>query len=365
MKPERVPRSRYRRAVDRALVGHLRDGIIVIDEGSRIVMASAGIERILGYPPDDLIGRELTQLMPPRLRLRHLTALGDHLRTGRRHLDWDGVELPALHRDGHEVPVEISFEETTEGERRLFTGVIRGITARKQAERELEVSRQQLRELARRLESVREEERRRIAREIHDELGQALTAIKLDVVWLQERLPAGSETLARFADGVQGLIDRTIGQVRRIAAELRPGVLDDLGLAPAVEWYSEEFARHTGITPAITVRGGERELDGERATALFRILQEALTNVARHAGAHTVQIVLELGGAEAVLEVRDDGRGIRDQEVRGVGSMGLAGMRERAAAQGGVVTVERVGERGTAVRARLPLSEGAKAGGAA
>lgn len=328
-------------------------------------MASAGIERILGYPPDEIIGRELTQLMPPRLRPRHLAALGDYLRTGRKHLDWGGVELPGLHRDGHEVPLEISFEETTEGNRRLFTGVIRDISARKQAERELETSRRELQALARRVEGVREEERRRIARELHDELGQALTALKLDMVWLQERLPAGSEKLVQFGDGMQGLIDRTIGQVRRIAAELRPGVLDDLGLAPAVEWYAQEFEKHTRIAPEITVRGGERALDGERATALFRILQEALTNVARHAGARTVQIALDLGPAEGVLEVRDDGRGIRDNEVRGVGSMGLAGMRERAAALGGVVTVERLGERGTAVRARLPLPEATQGGGAA
>lgn len=362
-------RSRFRRAIDRALLGHLRDGIIIIDGGSRIVMASAGMERILGYPPDELIGRELTCLMPAQLRPRHLAALGEYLRTGRRHLDWGGVELQGLHRDGHEVPLEISFEETTEGDGRLFTGVIRDISARKRAERELETSRQELQALARRLERVREDERRRMAREIHDELGQALTALKLDVVWLQAHLPAGSETLVRFAERMQGLIDLTVGQVRRIAAELRPGVLDDLGLAPAVDWYAEEFARRTGITPVITVRGVERDVDGERATALFRILQEALTNVARHAGARTVQIVLDLGPAEGVLEVRDDGRGIRDHEVRGVGSMGLAGMRERAAALGGAVTVERLGERGggggTAVRARLPLREGTQGGGAA
>jgi PAS domain S-box-containing protein len=365
VKREKVPRSRYRRAVDRALVGHLRDAIVIIDEGSRIVMATAGIERILGYPPDQLIGRELTHLMPPGLRPRHLAALGDYLHTGRKHLDWGGVELPGLHRDGHEVPLEISFEETTEGNRRLFTGVIRDISARKQAELELEASRREFQQLARRVEHVREEERRRIAREIHDELGQALTALKLDVVWLQERLPAGGEGLVGFADGMQRLIDRTIQQVRRIASELRPGVLDDLGLAAAAEWYAQEFEKHTRIAPEITVRGGERDLDGECATALFRILQEALTNVARHAGARSVQIVLDLGPTEAALDVRDDGRGIRDNEVRGVGSMGLAGMRERAAALGGVVTVERLGERGTAVRARLPLREGTRGGGAA
>lgn len=350
MKSEGPRRSQYRRAIDRALVGHLRDGILIINQDSRIVMATAGVERIMGYAPEELMGQELTMLMPPELRGRHLAALADYLRTGRRHLTWDGVELRALHRDGHEVPVEISFEETVEGDRRLFTGVIRDMTERQE-------SRRALQELTRRLESVREEERKRIAREIHDELGQALTALKLDLVWLQERLPPEAEALIRFAEGIQGLIDRTIGQVRRIAAELRPGVLDDLGLAPAVEWYAEEFGKHTGITPEITVRGGERELDGERATALFRILQEALTNVARHAGARQVHISLEMGDAEAVLEVRDDGRGIREDEMRGTGSLGLLGMRERGAALGGMVTVERLGggQQGTAVRARLPL----------
>lgn len=218
-----------------------------------------------------------------------------------------------------------------------------------------------LRALTGRLQSVREEERSRIARQIHDELGQALTALKMDLAWLQDRLARVSHRpwiapLLDKARSMSELIDATVQRVRRIATELRPGVLDNLGLAAAVEWQAQDFENHSGIRCLVVANPEDLELDRDRSTAAFRILQEALTNVARHAGASEVSISLQKDAATVILEVSDDGRGIGDQDSKRVCSLGILGMRERAALVGGQLEVIRLGERGTRVTLRMPCA---------
>jgi len=216
---------------------------------------------------------------------------------------------------------------------------------------------EQLRNLTTHLESVREEERRRISREIHDELGQALTALKFDASWIKGKLSNQQPALADRLTEMSALIDDTIQAIRKIAARLRPDILDKLGLAAAMEWQLQEFRKRTGIKYHFASHPSEIRLHEQQSTALFRILQEALTNVARHSAASRVRIALELQNTEVSLRIDDDGGGIEDEKIFDARSLGLLGMRERAVALGGSITVQRNDHRGTTVIAHLPMAQ--------
>jgi signal transduction histidine kinase len=216
----------------------------------------------------------------------------------------------------------------------------------------LQRSFEQLRAFGARLQSVREEERRRIAREIHDDLGQALTAIKLTVSALLLALPEEYRPSKR-AESIVKLIDEAIASVRRIATELRPAILDDLGLVAAVEWAAEEFQARTGTTCRLNLSADSLTIDQERATAVFRILQEALTNVARHSGATQVEVRLAAEKDGLTLEVHDNGIGVEDERVSAPQSLGVQGMQERAVLLGGEVTIRAAPNNGTIVRVRI------------
>jgi PAS domain S-box-containing protein len=241
------------------------------------------------------------------------------------------------------------------------TGFSRDITERQRLDAELRGQREQLRALAAHVESVREEERVRIAREIHDELGQALTCMSMDLAFLDKQLPGGNADAAARVSALAVLVKETVKTVRRISAELRPSILDDLGLAAAVEWLARDFETRTGIGCAVSVPSTVN-ISAERGTVVFRMCQEALTNVARHAGATHVSIDLIEAGDSLTIEVRDNGRGITDEEVHRPDSLGLLGMRERASLLGGVAEVRGTKGQGTTVTVRVPLqgSEAAK-----
>jgi PAS domain S-box-containing protein len=230
------------------------------------------------------------------------------------------------------------------------------VTEQQETQAQLRASTEQLRALAARLDAIREEERRMMAREIHDQIGQALTALKLDLAGLRAGLPDGESQ--RRASEMDRLIDDTLDTTRRLSTELRPPILDDLGLAPAVEWQARDFEARTGIR-CITELGNGEPVVGPEALVLFRIVQEALTNVARHAGARTVRIRLSVDRGAAVLSVWDDGRGITAEEQARPSALGLAGMRERALVLGGEVQVLGSPSAGTTVTARLPRVQSA------
>jgi len=218
----------------------------------------------------------------------------------------------------------------------------------------LQQSFDQLRALGGRLETIREEERRRIAREIHDELGQALTAMKIELDSLSTAFPDAHPSSKRVASLVS-MIDQTIASLRRIATELRPAILDDLGLADAIEWAAEEFERRTGTKVHLNLPRRPLTLTPERTTAMFRIFQETLTNIARHAQASEVHVQLAAEDSSLLLEVRDNGTGISEEKVSGHGSLGILGMRERALLLGGELAVGGGPGQGTWVRVRIPL----------
>jgi PAS domain S-box-containing protein len=246
-------------------------------------------------------------------------------------------------RDAHGKPVRM-------------IGAMMDITDRKLTEQRLRDSREQLRALTAHLEQVREEERTRIAREIHDELGQALTGLKMDLSWFAARLP-NSPALHEKSVAMLKLIDSTVHAVRRLSTELRPAILDNLGLIPAIEWLAQEFEKRTGVTCEFVTADDDLAMDGERMTALFRICQEALTNVARYAEATAVHIVLEADEKQILLRISDNGRGILDAETKGLKSFGLLGMRERARLLGGTFEIGGTPGGGTALTVRVPAAQ--------
>jgi PAS domain S-box-containing protein len=236
-------------------------------------------------------------------------------------------------------------------------GIQRDITDRIRAVEELEQSRAELRALAVRLQAIREEERTRIAREIHDELGQALTALKLDLAWLGKQSQKSTSTSGEFRAVDQSItkrIDETMQIVRRIASELRPSVLDQLGLEAAIEYLVQDATKRTGI--AITLHAQEfPRLPDDVASHAFRIIQEALTNVTRHSKATRVDVAVRRAGGSLILGVSDNGVGFAPDTLSGLHSLGLVGMRERALACGGVLMVQGKPGEGTSIVVTIPL----------
>ena len=241
------------------------------------------------------------------------------------------------------------------GEGVQWEGIMTNITQSKLEESELKSSRAQLAELSAHVETVKEKERTRIAREIHDDLGGNLTAIKMALALLKKRLPAGDATLLEKADYVDSLVDRTIEAVHRISVDLRPSVLD-FGIVAAIDWQAKEFEKQFGIPCRVSSNKKEITLHPDQATALFRIFQEALTNIGKHASADQVTVKLACSNRSVRLEVADNGRGIASADRLKPKSFGIRGMIERAHALGGQLSIDNAEGGGTEVSVRIPLS---------
>ena len=240
-------------------------------------------------------------------------------------------------------------------------GVQRDRTVETTAKLELERSHRQMRSLAAHLQSIRERERASLAREMHDVLGQSLTSLKIEISWLRKSLKTSDETnrpsLEEKLNEISHLLNETISSVKALSTELRPGVLDQFGLAAAIEWQCEEFARRTRIKCVRKVPHGELAISAERSTTLFRILQEALTNVARHSQASSAEVELSLDKKNISLTISDNGRGITAEEMLAPDSLGLLGMRERAEFLGGSFTLAGNPGQGTVLTVRMPLAD--------
>ncbi|MFO0732469.1 MAG: PAS domain S-box protein [Nitrospiraceae bacterium] len=348
--------SVIRRQAD--IIDQIEEAVITVDLDGRVTSWNKGAEKALGYSLTEALGKHISFIYPSddRAFLEH--EIIDRVKTTgtsqvevRRQTKSGEVRFAQLSltllRDEAHVPVGI-------------VGLSMDITDRKRAREELVQSRNQLEALAVRLESVREEERTRIALEVHDVLGQALTALKLDLTWIAQQIGDSNDqarmgpTHARL-DSALGLISSTIGSVRELVTTLRPGVLDELGLAAAVEWLASDFQTRTGIACQVVIRPHRIGAGKEQSTALFRILQEILTNVARHAQATSAHIALEESDEELSLRVTDNGRGIQEQDRSGRRGFGLLGMRLRARQQGGDFAIEGTSGSGTTVTVRIPL----------
>jgi signal transduction histidine kinase len=278
-------------------------------------------------------------------------------------------KMVAAHRDGRTFPVEINLSPLQTEEGLIIINAIRDITERirieeqrRKTEDQLKTLNQRLRALSANAQVVREEEGARIAREIHDELGSSLTSLKWDLEVLDNMLSDvdGPLQIPRLREKIRGMInvaDANVSAVRRIASELRPSILDDLGLLEAVEWQAQQFQARTGIVCHYNCPLEPARLNRDQSTAIFRIFQEALTNVLRHAKAKTVEIVTQETRGEFVLVVQDDGRGIRAAERSAHSSFGILGMQERAHLVGGKVEIAALHDQGTLVTVRIPICD--------
>jgi PAS domain S-box-containing protein len=356
--------ERYRLLVEQSLTG------ICIIQDEIIRFANNRLAQMSGYTVEELTGMSMLNLIHPEDKERVRDAVRRQISgedpTG--YVEFRGIIKGGGIRWIESLGPAIMFE----GKPAIFINVI-DATERKRIEQELIKHREELEELvatrteslretqeklrslSMHLEFLREEERTNIAREIHDELGQALTVLKMDAFWLAKHMPRDQKTLLDKTMAMSELADATIQSVKKIATELRPGLLDDLGLASAIEWQAEEFQKHTGIECNPTIAGQDISLDKERSTAIFRIFQESLTNVIRHAEATEITVKLEEIDGETVLTVIDNGKGIGKEDISKAGAFGLMGIRERAHALGGEMEIEGIPGTGTTVTVTIPI----------
>lgn len=341
----------------RHLVQSVEDAIVIVDSGKKIVLFNRGAETMFGLPAGQAIGADVEDLLRRCQSQPQSARLLDYLEKGWR--AEAGLALMGsveLRRNGEAFPVEMSLSTTTFHGEILLTAIFRDLTERQRAEQALLESNRQLHQLSAALENVREEERSRISREIHDELGQLLTGIRMEISWLGSRLAGKNDELADKLGAIKGQIDQTIAAVRRISSELRPLVLDDLGLAAAASWYVDQVAARTGLAITLTLPDAELPQGSLIATALFRILQESLTNVSRHAQASHVAIDLRQVDEQWILAIRDNGCGFQLAE-RSHAGIGLIGMRERVQILHGSLAIVSTPGEGTLVEATVPFDK--------
>ena len=338
-----------------AIVDSAMDAIITVNRGQKIVLFNRAAEQVFRCRREEALGAPLERFIPQRFRKAHQGHVEHFGRTGvtSRRMG-DVTTLWALRADGAEFPIEASISQAGDGDERYFTVILRDITVRKQHEDDLRRSQQELRELSARVLEAREEEKAHIARELHDELGQLLTALKMDLSWMRERL--NGEVAAKAAEMSQ-MLDQTVTATRRISADLRPLMLDDLGLADAAQWLVDDFAKRTGIEASIDLPETDafERLSKPVSTALYRAVQESLTNIARHAGAKRAWVVFAQHDGAMQVEIEDDGRGIALEDLAKMRSLGLKGMRERISYLGGSLDIGRAPRGGTRLRVKVPL----------
>ena len=258
-------------------------------------------------------------------------------------------------KDKKLIPVEINSHLFLYNDKLTSLSIARDITERKQAEQKLARSSRLLRELAVHLQSVREEERTLIAHEIHDELGQVLTALKISVSLLEKKLNKNQTALKQKVNALADMIDSSVESVQKISSKLRPGILDELGLIAAIEWQAEEFENLTNIKCNLVLPREEIKLERNKATAIFRIFQESLTNIARHSGADKATVSLLNHQSMIYLEIHDNGRGITQNQIRDFKSLGIHGMEERAMVFGGQLNIDGITGIGTTVKVEIPI----------
>lgn len=341
----------------RALVSNIPGMVFQLlrptDGAFRFLYVSEGAEALLGRTPDEL-GAEphlFFNSIHPEDRPTFESALSrsaDNL----SQMNWDGRIRSA---DGAEKWINLrSAPRRIASSEVQWEGIAANITQSKLAENELRESRAQLAELSSHLEAAKEEERERIARDIHDELGGTLVAIKIETSLLSSKLPADPLQLRKRVRGIEGLIDEAISTAGRVARELRPGILKDFGLAAAIECQADDFSQRVGLNCDTTGIAHEIDPDENTSLALFRIFQETLTNVAKHAHATWVGITLGADGDILTLEITDNGRGISSQDMNKPKSFGLRGIRERMRDLGGSLELARNSPQGTRVILRAP-----------
>ncbi|MBP1748627.1 MAG: signal transduction histidine kinase [Deltaproteobacteria bacterium] len=327
-------------------------------ENRRINFANTAVEEVFGWKPEELIGKSVTLFYRNE---EEAEDIGRHFYSTLEHQRTFASEFNCRRKDGRDILCRMRSARIGDAlKQRRIVITYEDITEQRRAEQELANSREQLRNLSIHLQSVREKESTRIAREIHDELGQSLTALQMDLAWLRVSIPQADLSLATKIQRMKNLVDTTIESVHRISTELRPILLDDLGLIAAMEWQVGEFQGRTNMRCDARFDLKESVVEKDLATALFRIFQETLTNITRHAHATHVRVRLLQKGNELRLDVSDNGIGIIEKDINNPASFGIVGIRERVNLWGGTVHITGKPYKGTKVSVRIPIQSGRK-----
>ena len=325
--------------------------VILVDESHNIVKANRAVLEHLGVDPHEVVGKYCPQVIHGTKGPWYACPLEEAVTEGK------GVVKEAIDKtSGRWINSAIYPIVGLYNGKKVFFHMVTDITERKKAEQQLKASREELSELSRHLESVREDERTSIAREIHDELGQTLVTLKVYLSWLLRRLPQAEETVMEQAKPMHAMIDGAIQTAMRLSTELRPGALDDLGLSAALGWQVSEFKKWSATEFRFTSTPRQIMADKELSTAIFRISHEALTNVMRHAEATKVAVSIRSSGGIIRLRIGDNGRGIEKTHLADPKAFGLIGMRERARMLGGDVKIHGRSGKGTVVDIIFPLN---------
>ncbi len=335
--------EKYRTLVEQAV-----DAIALYDLNGNILDVNSGTTALLGYSKEELATMNLGQILLPEDMIENPIRY-DILQKNESTVK----ERRMRRKDGTIVVTEVRSQQLPDGR---FLSVVRDMSERIMTQEELQASYKAVRKLTAHLQNVREEERSDIAREIHDELGQQLTVLKMDVSWINKRLTDADDAMKEKLRELLTMLDNTVRTVRRISSELRPSLLDDLGLIAAMEWQLNEFEKRSGIQTRLFAPEKEVNLSGPVKTALFRIFQESLTNVARHAEAKNISINLEQKNDSFVLSIADDGKGFDRQKVAEKRTLGILGMNERTAMIGGQYEIVSEPGKGTRVSVSVPLN---------
>ena len=337
--------------MDQVNCGDLLDAlpfyVLLVDEHHNIIMANRAVAEHLGMNPLEIIGRYCPEVIHGTKGPWYACPLEKAVSTNEAVVIESQDKITGRWINSAMYPVPGQPPGC-----KLFFHMVTDISDRKEAEERLKASRQQLRDLSRHLETVREEERSSIAREIHDELGQTLVTLKIYISWLLKQTGKVPEEQTKT---IYTLVDSAINTIMRLSTELRPAVLDDLGLAVAIEWQINEFKKWTALEYHFVSKPARIVLDKESSTALFRIAHEAITNVIRHAKATRVDILLQKKRGSVELSIIDNGKGIPDSDIHAKRSFGLIGMAERAHLIGGEVNIESKPGSGTTVKVTLPV----------
>jgi two-component system sensor histidine kinase UhpB len=304
----------------------------------------------LGYKRNELLQMNLLSLCSKNFEKEIVNIVDKLIDYGEINFD---IQLLTKEKKNLLIEFNVVIIEDDGKQLMIFSG--REPVGRQRMEEKLIQTTEQLRNLSSHLQSIREEERTNIAREIHDELGQVLTVLKIQVTLLSKELKKDQFNLRERLESVARLLEETVESVQRITSELRPGILDELGLVPAIEWQAQEFNNRTDINIECNLPKEEIILDQSKATAVFRIFQEALTNIARHANASKVKIILEQSDGNLKLKVTDNGKGITQNQINNPKSLGILGMKERALVFGGTVTIKSTMDIGSIVELGIPL----------
>lgn len=344
-------------ALESSILDAIPQAVLGLHE-RRINFANHAVKIIFGWHREELIGKSIRIIYRNE---EEADNIGDIFYSSLENQRTYETEYPCMCKDGREIICRMKASRIGEKlrEKRIVV-TFEDITEQRKAQEELERSRQELRNLSVHLQSVREEESARLARKIHDELGQSLTALQMDLSWLENRLPPNNKDIREKTRSMSGLVDETIDSVHKLTMELRPSMLDDLGLPAAIEWQAGDFQKRSGIRCQTTIRCINDVIDKNLATAVFRVFQETITNIARHAKATICRVSLTRNERELRLEVTDNGIGVTQWQVDDPRSFGMIGMRERAHLWGGTLYVRKARPTGTTVKVVIPLGKGEK-----